>query len=44
MSTFTMFRNQPVETFLPDAGNLPQGDPWTIMYVVTEGEVEIELR
>ena len=41
MSTFTMFRNQPVETFLPDAVIFQQGDPRTVMYVVTEGEVEI---
>ena len=38
MSTFTMFRNQPVETFLPDAVIFQQGDPRTVMYVVTEGE------
>ena len=43
MSTFTMFRNQPVETFLPDAVIFQQGDPRTVMYVVTEGEVEIHI-
>ena len=43
MSKFTMFRNQPVESFLADAVIFQRGDPRTVMYVVIEGEVEIQL-
>ncbi|HEX4666469.1 MAG TPA: cyclic nucleotide-binding domain-containing protein [Chthoniobacterales bacterium] len=43
MSQFTMFRNQPVETFPAETVIFQQGDPRTFMYVVNEGEVEIRV-
>ena len=43
MSKFTMFRNQPVESFLANAVIFQRGDPRTVMYVVIEGEVEIQI-
>jgi CRP/FNR family cyclic AMP-dependent transcriptional regulator len=44
MPKFEMFRHQTeIESFPADSPIFQQGDPRTVMYVVTEGEVEIRL-